>query len=278
MTRRWVVIVSAALAVAAAIVLWPEGDTEIGVAARAVPMAQSAAARALRLPRIRPSASRAITATDTPVVIDVEVRITGPSPRDSSVPAQALNAACDAAFVDTAVARDGDALQQAIVWVEGPAAALITDTHAEHRPTVRMEGCRLLPRMQVAAPGSMLQLVMRDSMAESLVVVPSAPTLPVDTVAFLMDGQLVPVRSLADSVGVIAIYATRLPWARAFVAITPTASSAITGLDGRARFTLDAHGRRTTIRAWHPSLGIVSGKVTLEAGRTAETVTLTFKR
>ena len=278
MKLRWVVIVVLALVAAAAIQFWPTGDADVELPARAVPMAQSAAARALRLPRMRPAMSRAATPSDQPVVVEVQVLIQGASPRDTAIQARAVNAACDEVFTDTAVVRTGDAVQDAVVWVEGPATALTTGAVAEHRPTVRLETCRLLPRVQVAAPGSLLQLVMRDSLSESLVVVPSVAALPVDTVNFMMDGQLVPVRHLADSTGVLAVYATRLPWARAFVAIAPVGAGAVTTAEGRARFTLDARGGKATIRAWHPSLGVVGAKVSLKAGGAAQVVTLTFRR
>ncbi|MCC7055375.1 MAG: hypothetical protein IT355_19030 [Gemmatimonadaceae bacterium] len=279
MSRRWVVgLLAVAVAGTGAFVFWPATDGDVVAPPRAVPAAQSAAARALRLPRLRPSPSRLRTPADQPVQLEVRVVVAGTLPADTMVNAGAIEPACGAAFVDTAVTRRGSAVQDALVWVEGPAPVLIGAAPAEHRPTVRLEACRLQPRMQVAAAGSMLQLVMRDSLAESLVVVPSVMALPVDTVRFLMDGQLVPVRQVADSTGVVAIYAAHLPWARAFVAVTPTASGAVSDSTGTARFTLDARGARTTIRAWHPSLGVVSAKVKLGAGGSTQVVTLTFRR
>lgn len=266
------------LTTAAAIHWWPEREADGDEVARAVPAAQSAAARALRLPRMHPSASRAITPADQPVVVDVHVLANGPTPRDSTIDARAVQPACDGPVSDTLVARTGDALQDVIVWVEGTNAALVADAQPERRPAIRMEGCRLLPRLQVAAPRSVLQLVMRDSLSEQLVVVPSAAALPVDTITFLMDGQLVPVRQVADSAGMVAIYATRLPWARAFVAVAAPGAAAITDGSGKVRFTLDGTAGKATIRAWHPSLGVVAQKVTLTPGGAPREITLTFRR
>lgn len=257
------------------------GASEVGGGAeeaRAVPMSQSPAARALRLPRMRPSPSRAATAADRQVVVRVQVLISGTAPADTTVQARSFSPQCGETFVDTAVARKGNAVQEAIVWVEGPTAALLTDRTAERRPTVSLEGCRLRPRLQLATPGSTLMLVMRDSLAESLVIVPSTPLAPVDTVPFTMDGQLVPIQRRADSVGVLAVYAATLPWARAFVAIAPVATTSLSDSDGRARFTVDGGGQQVTIRAWHPSLGIVSAKLRLVANKTDYDVAMTFKR
>jgi hypothetical protein len=254
-----------------------EPDTGVEEA-RAVPMSQSPAARALRLPRMRPSPSRNPTAADRPVVIRVRVLFSGAAPPDTTVQARSFNPECGETFVDTAVARNGNAVQEAIVWLEGPTEALTADRIAERRPTVRLDLCRLRPRLQLATPGSTLMLVMHDSLAESLVIVPSTPQALVDTVPFTMDGQLVPVQHVADSMGVLAVYAARLPWARAFVAIAPAASSALSDGDGRAQFTVDGRGTTATIRAWHPSLGIVSSKLTISAKRNDYEVTLTFKR
>ncbi len=246
-------------------------------AARAVPMTQSPAARALRLPRMRPVTSRAATPADRPVVVRVTVTLDGAAPPDTTVQARSFHPACGETFVDTAVVRNANAILDALVWVEG-AAALITDGTTERRPTVQLSDCRLLPRLQLAAPGSTIMLVMRDSLAESLVIVPSSPLVPVDTVPFTMDGQLVPVQRRADSAGVLAIYAATLPWARSFIAIAPPASSALTDADGRAQFTVDGRATAVVIRAWHPSLGIVAKKLEISAGKTEYDVALSLRR
>ena len=93
-----------------------------------------------------------------------------------------------------------------------------------------------------------------------------------------MDGQLVPLQHLAVSAGVLAVYASRLPWARSFVAIAPPGSSALSDADGRVQFTLDGRGAKTTIRAWHPSLGIVAANLDLSPNKSGYELTLTFKR
>jgi hypothetical protein len=246
--------------------------------ARAVPMSQSKAARALRLPVMRPSLSRRARADDQTALVRVQVLFTGTLPKDTAVQARNFNASCGETFVDSAVARNGNAVIGAIVWVEGAAATFITAARDDRRPTVVLDGCRMLPRLQVAAPGSTVHLVMRDSLSESFVLVPSSKHAPVDTAVFAFPGQLVPVRSAADSAGVVAVYAAGLPWARAFVAIGPTSGTALTDADGRAQFTLDARGKKSIIRAWHPSMGIVTGTVTLTPGTPAYDVALTFRR
>lgn len=247
-------------------------------AAHAEPMAQSAAARALRLPRMQPSPSRVAMPGDRPVVVRVRILIEGSAPADTTVQSRSFDPACGDTFVDTAVVRNGNAVADAIVWAEGPATPLITDGRSERRPTVQLELCRLRPRVQLAVPGSTLMLVMRDSIAESLVVVPSSLIAPVDTVPFIMDGQLVPLQHLADSSGVLAVYASRLPWARSFVAIAPPGSTALSDADGRVQFTLDGRGAKATIRAWHPSLGLVAAKLDLVPNKSDYELTLTFRR
>jgi hypothetical protein len=121
-------------------------------------------------------------------------------------------------------------------------------------------------------------LVMRDSLTESMVIVPSAPQLSADTVPFITYGQLVPVQHRADSAGMLAVTAMGLPWARSFVAIMPAATAVVTDADGRAQFTLDGRGARATVRAWHPSLGVATGQVRLSSGQADYEVTVTFKR
>ncbi len=248
-----------------------DGDTDVA------PSSQSEAARALRLPLMRPLESRVALAADRPVTIRVRVVYSGTLPPDTTVQARSFASACSDSFVDTAVVRAGSAVAGALVWVER-ATALRGATVAEQRPTIELDLCRLRPRVQLAARGSTLMLVMRDSLAQSLVVVPSSTSVPVDTVAFTMDGQLIPLRRRADSSGVVAVYATGLPWARAFVGIAPAGAGALSDATGAAQFTLDGRATKAAFRAWHPSLGQAAATVSLTAATSTYDVTLTFRR
>ncbi len=246
---------------------------------RAVPLSQSAAARELRLPRMRAAQVTAVQAGTPITTLRVQVAFDGAFPPDTTVQARSFDAACIDSFVDTAVVRTGNAIVGALVWVEGAGAVTGTpDTAAEYRPTVVVEQCRLLPRLQIAAPGSTIQLVTHDARVESLVVVPSSPSTPIDTIAFNTDGQLVPVRHVTDSTGVIGIYSTRLPWARAFVVTAHPGAAALTDASGAATFTLDKAVTKVTVRAWHPSLGVATGSVNPSTAGAAPTLTLTFRR
>ncbi len=245
------------------------------VAARAVPVTQSAAAQELHLPRMRlaPVGSAAAAVT-----LRVHVVVEGAVRRDSVVEVGSIDPACGAGSRDTVIAQNGTALIGALLWVEGAATVVNPSAMSEHRPTVVLEQCRLSPRVQVAAPGSTIQLVSRDQRAESMVIVPASLSTPIDTVTFIAEGQLVPVRHRTDSVGVLGIYATRLASARAFVAITPSGSSAISDFNGLAVFAFSAGGQQAVIHAWHPSLGLVTAKVDLPVGRPDADVTITFRR
>lgn len=252
-------------------------DTASEAPPRAVPSSQSATARSLRLPVMRLASARAGADPATGRALQVRVLIEGRIAGDSVLPVGVLDPTCGDSLRDTLVARNGPAVVGALVWVEGPTVVHAPAGTPERRATVTLSRCQLLPRVQVAPPGSMLQLVMRDPRVESLVVVPASRSVPIDTVSFLTDGQLVPVRARADSVGMLGVFATRLPWARAFVAVTPPAVSAISDVDGIARFTLDRTGRKAILRAWHPSLGIVSATVDPSTLADNAVITLTFK-
>ncbi len=238
---------------------------------------QSRTVNAVRLPLMRPLPSREPIAGDRPVTVRVRVVFAGTAPMDTTVQARSFAPECGASFVDTAVVRNGSAVADAIVWVEG-ATALRAESVTEYRPTIQLDLCRLRPRVQLASLGSTLLLVMRDSLAQSLVVVPSSPSAPVDTVPFMMAGQLIPVQHRADSSGVLAVFATGLPWARAYVGIAPPATSALSDAAGTAQFTLDGRATRATLRAWHPSLGEAAATVSFSAAKSAYELTLTFKR
>jgi len=239
-----------------------------------VPSSQSAAARALRLPRMQLAPVSSARIGNTVVVRVVSV---GSAPPDTAIQTRAVDPACGDSFVDTAVVRHGAAIVGALVWVEGPTPVKRSGV-GEHRPTVILEQCQLRPRMQIAELGSTIQLVTRDPRAEQLVIVPPSISTPIDTVRFIADGQIVPVRGRADSSGVVAVHALTVPWARAYIATTPLGLSAITNADGVATFIFDATGTSATVRAWHPSLGVAS--VTFNPGATVSpaVVTITFKR
>ena len=252
------------------------GDVE--AEPRAVPIVQSAAARALRLPRMKPAHSAPLVATAPGATIRVLVTFAGTPPADTTVQARTIDSACSESFVDTAVVHNGSAVVGALVWVEGDASVFSSTGEGEHRPTVVLEHCRLLPRVQLATPGSTVQLVMHDARVERLVVVPASISTPIDTIAFNTDGQLVPLRNRADSSGVLGIYSTRLSWARAFIAIAPAGVSAISDANGAASFSVDRRATKVTVRAWHPSLGIVAGSVNPSSAGAEPTITLTFRR
>jgi hypothetical protein len=249
-----------------------------GAEARAVPMAQSAAARALRIPRMRLARVALAPAGAQMVTVRVLVVIEGRLAADSTIQARSVDPSCTESFVDTAVVREGNAVSGVLLWVEGAGTVFSAQNQAEYRPTVVLEKCRLKPRVQLAAPGSTIQLATHDARTETLVVVPPRPSTPIDTITFNTDGQLVPVRQRADSTGVLGVYSTRLPWARAYVAIAPPGGSAITDATGAASFTFDRSSGTLTIRAWHPSLGVVAGNVTPSSAGTAPTLTLTYRR
>ncbi len=248
-----------------------DADAEVGTTL------QSAAAQALRLPRMRPLPSRVALATDRPVTVLVRVVFSGTLPADTTVQARSFAAACSTTFVDTSVVRTGNSVVGALVWVER-ATALRGTSLTEQRPTIELDLCQLRPRVQLAAPGSTLMLVMRDSLTQSFVVVPSSASQPVDTVPFTMDGQLIPLRRRADSSGVVAVYATGLPWARAFIGVAPAGASALTDATGAAQFTLDGRATKAAFRAWHPSLGQAAATVSFTAAKSTYDVTLTFRR
>lgn len=252
------------------------GDAE--PAARAVPLAQSPAARALRLPRMRPARVMHPEAGADIATVNVRVEVSGSIPADTTVQARSIDPACGESFVDTAVVHIGNAVAGVLVWIEGPGTVFSPLADGEHRPTVILEQCRLQPRVQLAALGSTVQLVMHDARGERLVLVPPSVSTPIDTISFNAEGQLVPVRQRTDSVGVLGIYATHLPWARAFIAVAPTGVSAISDMTGTAKFSIDRRATNVSVRAWHPSLGAASGTLNPSKGGAEQTLTLTFRR
>jgi len=252
-----------------------EGQSS-SLAAHARSGAQSAAARALHLPQMQLARVLA-TGASGGTMVQVRVRFAGGLPTDTAIDPQHLHPTCGAKLRDTLVAHRGDAVIGALLWVEGDVPVLPDPATTERRPIVRLERCHLQPRMQLAAPGSTVQLLMADDRTDSLIVVPTAAGARVDTISFITNGQLVP---LAREIrpGVIAIEATMTPWARAFVAIAPAGTTAISDADGQASFVFARQGRKATIHAWHPVLGVASATIAPSTLDNGSVVTLSFRR
>ena len=240
-------------------------------------VAVSSSSRAQPMPQMQLASVMANGASGG-TVVQVRVLFAGFTPTDTIIDAQRLAASCRATFRDTLVAHRGDAVAGVLLWIEGdvPVVPSVAPP-AERRPTVRLERCRLQPRMQLAAPGSTVQLLMEDNRIDTLIVVPADGGEHSDTVSFITDGQLVPLRR-NDRPGVISIQAVTMPWARAYVAIAPAGTAAISDADGRASFTLSRQGSAATIRAWHPVLGSSSATLTPLTLQGGGVVTLTFRR
>ncbi len=234
--------------------------------------------REMRLPAMRVATVTPLSAGVSGSTIRVRVAFEGTLPADTTVQALRVDRECGRNFVDTQVDRNGTSVVGALVWVEAPTTVIDALPSSEHRPTVTLENCRLQPRVQIAAPGSTLQLVVHDTRVESLVVVPVPQSAHPDTVTFNTDGQLVPLQHRADSNGVIAIYATRLPWARAFVVAAPSGTSGISDANGQVSFVFDRRVTKATIRVWHPTLGDVSTTVNPSTFDANGVLTITFKR
>jgi len=238
--------------------------------------AQSPAARALRLPLMQLAP---VLATDASggTVVQVRVRFVASAPTDTAIDPRRLHPSCGATLSDTLVAHRGDAVAGTLLWVEGDVPVLPEPAATERRPTVRLERCHLQPRMQLASPGSTVQLLMADDRSDSLIVVPAAAGARIDTISFVTDGQLVPL-ARETRPGVIGIHSTMTPWARAYVVIAPTGTTAISDADGRASFAFARGGREATIRAWHPVLGLASATIRPATLQNGSVVTLNFRR
>ena len=248
------------------------------VAGAVVAPAAAPVVPAMRMPTMQVATVTPLGAGMTGITIRVHLAFEGTLAPDTTVQALRLDRECGTNFVDTQVERNGTSVVGALVWVEAPAAVIDALPVSEHRPTVTLENCRLEPRVQVVALGSTLQLVAHDTRVESLVVVPVPRSARPDTVQFNTDGQLVPLQHRADSVGVIAIHASRLPWARAFVIAAPSGTSGISDAGGRVTFVFDVRETRATIRVWHPRLGEASTAVNPSTFRADSVLTITFRR
>lgn len=192
------------------------------------------------------------------------------APADTPVTPTHDLAACRP-FRDPRVAGQDGALADAVVWLVGAPDALPAGDSAApgapRRAAIRLEGCRLEPRVQRLAAGGTLLVQSGDPMRSRLRFVPiDAPDEPPRAVLPLTDaGQVVPLPALAAAPGLLEVLDDLHPWVRGWVVVAPHRWTAVTGADGAFRFDGVPPGRWTLV-AWHPVAGVRSLSVRLDPG------------
>lgn len=183
------------------------------------------------------------------------VVLSRPAPGPATVPTDKDRATCGEAQPAEAVVVSSGGLEQVVVRIEVPGAK------APPRPlTLDQRGCRYLPRVQVASPGSVLTLRNGDPVLHNVHGWAGPGTA--FNVAMPMKGGEV-ARPLTRA-GVVRIECDIHAWMEAFVLVAETPYVAVTGAGGAFAIAGVPEGSWQAV-AWHERFGEKRAIVTVPA-------------
>jgi hypothetical protein len=147
------------------------------------------------------------------------------------------------------------------------------------RVTIALERCRLMPRVQSVPVGGTLMVRSADNMdvrirfsdvvntngAANDSMMAGPMIIPRALVSLGDAGAVVPVTSVLETPGLVAVTDDKHPWITGWMAVAPHPFVAVTDSDGR--FVLDGvpTGNYVLV-AWHERLGRVAVPVLVERG------------
>lgn len=179
--------------------------------------------------------------------------------------------------ITVATVGTADGVGEALVWLVGVAHGP-RDT-ASMRVTIELDDCRILPRVQRAPVGATLLVRSADNMDVRLRfadVVETGVAVDDSTIATPMiipralvslgdAGAVVPVTSVLDRPGLVAITDDKHPWVSGWIAVAPHPFVAVSSRDGTFAFNGVPTGSYVLV-AWHERLGRVAMPILVERG------------
>jgi hypothetical protein len=197
----------------------------------------------------------------------------GPTPSDSIIHPQTDVDVCGQTLVDPSVDHRGPLLANAVVWLDGVTAG--KPMPLARRYEITNEGCRLVPRVQVAIAGGTLDVRNSDQALTRTRFIQSSTRTILAAVMETEAGTVVPSRKVLETPGLVEVDCDTHPWARAWILVFNQPYFAMTNANGAFGIDSVPPGRyRVTV--WHERFGMQSDSVTVVAGQDA-VVDVTFK-
>ena len=158
---------------------------------------------------------------------------------------------CGDSAVVNEVAANGNALANALVWVDSVSVG--KPLPEVRRETLTIERCRFGPRIMAVVRGSTVNVFSRDQVAHTPVFYREGNAEPVDQMHTVDDGQVIPSEKIARQSGVVEVRCKLHPFARAYIAVFDHPYFAIT--DAQGAFTIDGLPPGTyNVKVWHERL------------------------
>jgi plastocyanin len=173
------------------------------------------------------------------------IRFLGHAPPAAAIPTSADKGTCGEAVPDESLLVAEGGVENVVVRVEVPGA-----TAAPRTLTLDQRRCRYVPRVQVAAPGSTLELANGDPILHNVHGYLGPATA--FNVPMPFQGAKAP-RTLSRA-GVVRVGCDVHAWMSASIVVTPTPYVAVTGPGGRFAIPGVPPGQWQAV-AWHERLG-----------------------
>lgn len=194
-----------------------------------------------------------------------EVTLTSPAPADTMFAVGADYAELCGSTRSVALVEhrgEGELMENVVVWLADARSGKALPV--ERRYQITNSDCSLVPRVQAAVEGGMLNVRNADPSAHRTLFERGGDTIA--TIRESEAGQVVPTGKALARSGLVEVRSDRYPWSRAWIRVFDHPYFAVTNRDGT--FTLDSvppgHYR---LMAWDARLGVREREVSVQAAR-----------
>ncbi len=209
-----------------------------------------------------PTAAYREVAVSAPGTVSGTVTLKNALEPATPTPTGSAGSTCGASIPDASVQVLGGGLAGAVVWLDGVRSGKALGT--ERRVELESDHCRLVPRVQVAAVGSAVNIIGHDNLRQHLRFTAGGETTP--RAAILLGGgeQVIPTELPFKAPGMVAVRDAEHSWTHAYLAVFDHPYYAITGAGGA--FTIDGvPPGKYTLRVWHERTGPTAQAVDVAA-------------
>jgi hypothetical protein len=177
-------------------------------------------------------------------------------------------------FRDVITPRQRSAVGNAIVWIAGITSGKPNDL--PRRTSVRLDNCRLEPRVHIIAEGGTVLVGSRDAMESRIRMSEMLGTSKAARAIIPLNdfGQVVPDADVARTAGLLEVSDDRHPWVRGYIAVSPHPYIAVTTASGAFQFTGVPAGTHEII-VYSEALGVMRRKVEVKGDTKVE---LTYRQ
>jgi Carboxypeptidase regulatory-like domain len=200
------------------------------------------------------------------------VTFAGPAPADSITHVTTDADVCGATLVDVSIRNRGPRLAGAVVWLDGITAG--KPMPYTKRFDLMTQGCRLVPRVQIALVGGTVNVRSADAATHRTRFVRDGSEII--TIPETEDGQIVPTEAVLSTAGLIEVSCAIHPWTHGWIAAFDQPYFAMTNDDGQFMIASVPPGRYR-ITAWHERFGTITDSITVGTGATTAPM-MTFRR